>query len=102
MDKKLIVFCCAFSCAAISQSSLAQQPSHAPQPSAAPLYKDSSLPLEQRVGDLVSRMTLEEKVSQFTHVADPTPRLGIPGYNWWNEGLHGVARAGAATGFPQA
>jgi beta-glucosidase len=96
MDKRLAVLLGALQCAAIWQASFAQQPS------APPAYKDSSLPLDQRVTDLVSRMTLEEKVSQYTHVADPIPRLGIPGYNWWNEGLHGVARAGAATVFPQA
>ena len=52
--------------------------------------------------DLVSRMTLEEKISQMTDVAASVERLGIPGYNWWNECLHGVARAGVATVFPQA
>src|SRR2546421_180668 len=65
-------------------------------------YLDASLPLEQRVNDLVSRMTLEEKVSQMEDVAAAVPRLGIPAYNWWNEGLHGVARSGNATVFPQA
>ena len=65
-------------------------------------YLDPSLPLEQRVNDLVSRMTLEEKVSQMQDVAPGIPRLGIPAYNWWNEGLHGVARSGNATVFPQA
>ena len=54
------------------------------------------------VYDLVSRMTLKEKISQLGHTADATPRLGIPQYDWWNEGLHGVARAGNATVFPQA
>src|SRR5260370_17316270 len=47
-------------------------------------------------------MSLEEKVSQLGHAAAAIPRLGIPEYNWWNEGLHGVARAGTATVFPQA
>jgi beta-glucosidase len=70
--------------------------------SARPPYLDPSLPLEQRVSDLVSRMTLEEKASQMQDVAPAIPRLGIPAYNWWNEGLHGVARAGNATVFPQA
>ncbi len=65
-------------------------------------YKDPKLPIEQRVNDLISRMTVEEKASQLVHVADPIPRLGVPAYNWWNEGLHGVARAGVATVFPQA
>jgi beta-glucosidase len=67
-----------------------------------PAYKDAKLPVEQRVKDLVSRMTLEEKVSQLGHTAAAIPRLGVPEYNWWNEGLHGVARAGTATVFPQA
>ncbi len=102
MNKTPAVLFGALLCAAISQTSWAQQPPEAAPSSAPPAYKDSSLPLEQRVSDLVSRMRLEEKVSQFTHIADPIPRLGIPGYNWWNEGLHGVARAGAATVFPQA
>ena len=71
-------------------------------PTITPPYLDPSLPLEQRVNDLVSRMTLEEKVSQMQDVAPAIPRLQIPAYNWWNEGLHGVARAGIATVFPQA
>jgi beta-glucosidase len=67
-----------------------------------PLYLNSNAPLEERVNDLLSRMTLEEKISQMQDVAPAIPRLGIPAYNWWNEGLHGVARAGTATVFPQA
>jgi len=65
-------------------------------------FRDPGLPLEARLRDLVGRMTLEEKVSQMTDVAPAIPRLGIPEYNWWNEGLHGVARSGLATVFPQA
>src|SRR5215475_2256342 len=65
-------------------------------------YKNPSLPVEQRVDDLVSRMTLEEKVSQMMNGAAAIERLGIPEYEWWNEALHGVARAGYATVFPQA
>jgi beta-glucosidase len=65
-------------------------------------YKDPSLPVETRVADLISRMTLKEKVSQMVHPAADIPRLGVPEYNWWNECLHGVARAGIATVFPQA
>src|SRR6266704_1758978 len=65
-------------------------------------YLDTTLPIPQRVNDLVSRMTLEEKVSQMQDIAPAIPRLGIPAYNWWNEGLHGVARSGNATVFPQA
>jgi beta-glucosidase len=67
-----------------------------------PPYKNPSLPIEQRVDDLISRMTLEEKVSQMMNGAAAIERLGVPDYEWWNEGLHGVARAGYATVFPQA
>src|SRR5690242_15742384 len=67
-----------------------------------PPYLDESLTFEQRARDLVSRMTLEEKVMQMKDVAPAIPRLGVPQYNWWNEALHGVARAGLATVFPQA
>ena len=67
-----------------------------------PDYLDYHLPVEKRVDDLVSRMTLEEKISQMANDAIAIPRLQIPKYNWWNECLHGVARAGTATVFPQA
>ncbi|MBS1530807.1 MAG: hypothetical protein JSU01_10895 [Bacteroidetes bacterium] len=67
-----------------------------------PIYKDMSKPLDERVHDLVSKLTLEEKVSLLGYNSKAIPRLGIPAYNWWNEGLHGVARAGEATIFPQA
>jgi beta-glucosidase len=65
-------------------------------------YLNPDLPPGQRVTDLLSRMTLEEKVSQMTDVAAAIERLGVPEYNWWNEALHGVARSGLATVFPQA
>lgn len=68
-----------------------------PQP-----FRDPSLPIQSRVDDLVSRLTLEEKASQMMHAAPAIPRLGIPAYNWWSEGLHGVAATGYATVFPQA
>jgi beta-glucosidase len=55
-----------------------------------------------RARALVARMTLEEKASQLQHASRAIPRLGLPAYDWWNEGLHGVARAGVATVFPQA
>lgn len=71
------------------------------KPNVAP-YEDSSLPIAKRVDDLVSRMTLEEKVLQMQHTAPAIPRLRIPAYDWWNEALHGVARSGHATVFPQA
>jgi beta-glucosidase len=71
--------------------------------SAKPLpYLDPSLPMEQRAADLVGRMTPEEKISQMSNSSEAVPRLGVPAYNWWNEGLHGVARSGYATMFPQA
>jgi len=66
-----------------------------------PFY-NPSLPIEERVTDLVSRMTIQEKADQLNYVAPAIPRLGIPAYNWWNEALHGVARAGYATVFPQS
>ena len=65
-------------------------------------YLDPSLSFEERADDLVSRMTLEEKISQTLYQSSAIPRLRIPEYNWWNECLHGVARAGVATMFPQA
>ena len=65
-------------------------------------FRNPALPIEQRVNDLVSRLTLEEKVAQMVHTAPAIPRLGIPQYNWWSEGLHGAAREGIATVFPQA
>jgi beta-glucosidase len=68
----------------------------------APIYPDPTRPIEERVDDLVSRMTIEEKISQMGTDAPAIERLGIPRYNWWNEALHGVARAGTATVFPQA
>ncbi|MHA2185979.1 MAG: hypothetical protein ACXAAI_13370, partial [Promethearchaeota archaeon] len=55
-----------------------------------PLYLDHSKSFEERVNDLVSRMTLEEKISQMINTAVGIPRLKIPKYNWWNECLHGV------------
>ncbi|MDR1369038.1 MAG: glycoside hydrolase family 3 C-terminal domain-containing protein [Dysgonamonadaceae bacterium] len=67
-----------------------------------PAYKNTSLPIEQRVDDLIGRMTPEEKIGQMMNNAPGIDRLDIPAYNWWNECLHGVARAGWATVFPQA
>ena len=64
-------------------------------------YKDRSLSPEERAADLVSRMTLEEKASVAMHHAAAIPALGVKAYNWWSEALHGVARNGAATVFPQ-
>jgi beta-glucosidase len=65
-------------------------------------YLNPELPADQRAADLVSRMSLDEKVSQVVNDAPAIPRLNVPAYEWWNECLHGVARSGAATVFPQA
>ncbi|MCL1998276.1 MAG: glycoside hydrolase family 3 C-terminal domain-containing protein [Turicibacter sp.] len=65
-------------------------------------YKDTSLSAQERAEALVAEMTIEEKASQLNYKAAAIERLGIPAYNWWNEGLHGLARAGTATMFPQA
>jgi beta-glucosidase len=67
-----------------------------------PAWRNQALPVDARVADLIARMTLEEKVLQMKDVAPAIPRLGLPEYNWWNEALHGVARSGLATSFPQA
>jgi beta-glucosidase len=67
-----------------------------------PPYLNPDLPVDIRVDDLVGRMTLEEKISQTMNNAPAIKQLGIPAYEWWNEALHGVARAGVATVFPQA
>jgi beta-glucosidase len=66
-----------------------------------PLYQDPAAPMEKRADDLLGRMTLEEKVSQLMNDSPAIERLGVPAYNWWNECLHGVARAGRATVFPE-
>lgn len=69
---------------------------------ACPDFRDSSLPSEQRAELLLQELTLEEKISLMMDVSKPVERLGIKPYNWWNEALHGVARAGLATVFPQS
>lgn len=66
------------------------------------IYLDPDRPLSERVQDLLSRLTLEEKISQMVSDAPAIQRLGIPAYNFWSEALHGVARNGRATVFPQA
>lgn len=65
-------------------------------------HLDKTLSAQERAEALTDEMTLEEQASQLKYQADPVERLDIPAYNWWNEGLHGVARAGTATMFPQA
>lgn len=85
-------------CMATSVWSLRAQ---APATTQGALYQDSSAPLDARVQDLLHRMTTEEKIGQLVNHAPAIPRLGIPEYDWWNEALHGVARSGVATVFPQ-
>jgi beta-glucosidase len=65
-------------------------------------FEDPDLPTDERVDDLVGRLSIAEKSAQMLHESPAIPRLGIPAYNWWNECVHGVARAGVATVFPQA
>jgi len=67
-----------------------------------PLFRNPQQPVEARVNDLLHRLTLPEKISLLGYRNQEVQRLGIPAYNWWNEALHGVARAGVATVFPQA
>ena len=64
-------------------------------------FNNSDLPVEERAQDLLQRLTLQEKVLLMCDYSSPIPRLGIKRYNWWNEALHGVGRAGLATVFPQ-
>lgn len=73
----------------------------AAQSSNPPLYLDASQPIPARVDDLISRMSLEEKASQLVNQSRAIPRLQVPEYDWWSEALHGVARAGIATVFPE-
>ncbi len=103
--KNLLVIVCVV---ILSLTAAAQQRNPTPTEGAAAVsdlthapFRNPALPIDQRVNDLISRMTLEEKVSQMRDRAVAIPRLGIPRYEWWNEGLHGVAFAGYATNFPQ-
>lgn len=67
-----------------------------------PAFRNAALPVNERVNDLLKQLTIEEKISLLGNESKAVPRLSIPAYNWWNEALHGVARAGEATVFPQA
>src|SRR5919199_1725115 len=67
-----------------------------------PLFRNPNAPIEDKVTDLLHTLTLQEKISLLGNNSPAIERLGIPSYNWWNEGLHGMARAGEATVFPQA
>jgi beta-glucosidase len=68
----------------------------------APLWLNPDKPIEDRVKDLVGRLTVEQRAAQICETAPPVQSIGLPGYDYWNECLHGVARAGVATVFPQA
>ncbi|MEH6704115.1 MAG: glycoside hydrolase family 3 C-terminal domain-containing protein [Galbibacter orientalis] len=65
-------------------------------------FQNTELPEDERVNDLINRLTVDEKIAQLLYQSPAIERLGIPAYNWWNESLHGVARAGYATVFPQS
>ena len=65
-------------------------------------FQNPDLTVEERVDNLISLLTLEEKAGMMVNASKPIPRLGIPAYDWWNEALHGLGRAGLATVFPQA
>jgi beta-glucosidase len=97
--RSIIALSCLGSFLLLSLTGKAQlSPLAAPQPD----YLNPRLPIERRVNDLVSRMTLEEKVSQMLNKSPAIERLGVPAYDWWNEALHGVAYSGTATVFPQS
>ena len=73
-----------------------------PVVSTPPIYLDPKQPEPRRIDDLIARMSLREKAAQMLNAAPAIERLGVPAYNYWSEALHGVARAGTATSFPQA
>src|SRR6202789_2294097 len=97
--KKLASQLAAIVCAAGLTVCVAQQASEQDAPK--PAYLDPAVPPQQRAADLVGRMTLEEKASQLVNQARAIPRLNLPAYDWWSEALHGVARNGFATAFPE-
>ncbi len=96
----LFLICFAFA-GTVAPTAMAQDNAATPEKSV-PAYLDTSLSFQQRATDLVSMMTLKEKISQMQNGAPAIPRLGVPAYNWWSECLHGVAYDGIATVFPQA
>ena len=95
----LLIWACVYSPSTQAQETTNTNESIPAQPE---LWKDSTQDLDTRVWDLVHRLTLAEKIQQIRNTTPAVPRLGIPAYDFWNECLHGVARAGVATVFPQA
>jgi len=89
--KSILAFALILSCLSLSNNDL-----HAQQFP----FQDTSLPVEQRVDDLLSRLTLDEKIAFLEHQNPAVERLGIKPYSWWNEALHGIARNGVATVYP--
>src|ERR1035441_6066165 len=87
---------------ASAQSTAARPVAKASPEHSRQIWIDASQPLDKRVDALVSSMTLEEKAEQMNNHAPAIPRLGVPEYDYWSEGLHGIARSGYATLFPQA
>src|SRR5688572_4508599 len=98
----LLLRLCALSLSFACSSAREAPPAQTPTPPAPESSLNPSQPPEQRARDLVAQLTLEEKIGQMMHDAPAVERLGIPAYNWCSEALHGVARAGLATVFPQA
>jgi beta-glucosidase len=95
MTKRSLLFCLSFAIFLFTVTTTKAQQT-------VPAYRNMSLPIDARVDSLISKLTLEEKISLLGYQSKAVPRLGIPAYNWWNEALHGVARAGEATVYPQA
>ena len=95
---RLFTIMCTLAVLFVMLAGSAAQTANSPGPA---VYLDPAQPVNVRVDDLVSRMTLEEKASQLVNQSRAIPRLKVPEYDWWSEALHGVARAGTATVFPE-
>jgi beta-glucosidase len=98
----IAIFLCFFACEQKQDQSSQSQQNATPPDSLLGTFWDYSLPIEERLDLLIDTLSLEEKMSLMLYNSPAIERLGIPAYNWWNEALHGVARAGKATVFPQA